>query len=94
MQSEHRRSSVLAGSALAAAIALTSAPSAQTPGDWSRFRGPNGSGVSTARNVPTEFGPAKNLVWKLDLPPGHSSPILQNDRLFGSTSRTSTSTAR
>ena len=81
MQSGHRRSD-LTGWALVAALALSSAPSAQIPADWSRFRGPNGSGVSTARNVPTEFGPTKNLIWKLDLPPGHSSPILQNDRLY------------
>src|SRR5262245_9927957 len=39
---------------------------------WSRFRGPNGSGVSSATNVPIEFGPAKNLIWRLALPRGHS----------------------
>jgi outer membrane protein assembly factor BamB len=50
--------------------------------DWSRFRGPNGSGISTAANVPTEFGPKKNLIWRLELPPGHSSPILQGDRIY------------
>ena len=38
--------------------------------DWSRFRGPNGSGISTATNVPTEFGPAKNLLWRLALAAG------------------------
>jgi outer membrane protein assembly factor BamB len=72
----------LAGWTLVAALALISVPAAQTTTGWSRFRGPNGSGVSTARNVPTEFGPAKNLRWKLGLPPGHSSPILQNDRIY------------
>ena len=55
---------------------LCAAPRAAEPPDWSRFRGPNGSGISTATGVPTEFGPAKNLVWRLPLPPGHSSPIL------------------
>jgi outer membrane protein assembly factor BamB len=50
--------------------------------DWSRFRGPNGSGVSAAENVPTEFGPSKNLLWRLPLPPGHSSPILIGDRIY------------
>ena len=82
MQRERRRSSDLADWALVGTLALTSALSAQTTRDWSRFRGPNGSGVSTARNVPIEFGPAKNVVWKLELPPGHSSPILHNDRLY------------
>ena len=50
--------------------------------DWSRFRGPNGSGISTAANVPTEFGPQKNRLWRQALPGGHSSPILHGDRIY------------
>ncbi|MBS1807244.1 MAG: PQQ-binding-like beta-propeller repeat protein [Acidobacteria bacterium] len=50
--------------------------------DWSRFRGPNGAGVSSATGLPTEFGPDKNVVWKTPLPPGHSSPVLTRDRIF------------
>ncbi|MBZ5496292.1 MAG: PQQ-binding-like beta-propeller repeat protein [Acidobacteriia bacterium] len=49
---------------------------------WTRFRGPNGSGVSTATNLPVEFGPEKNVVWKTPLPPGHSSPVLTGTRIF------------
>ena len=58
------------------------APAAETIVRWSRFRGPNGAGVVEARNVPTQFGPAKNLVWRTPVPPGHSSPVLQGDRLY------------
>jgi outer membrane protein assembly factor BamB len=50
--------------------------------DWSQFRGPNGSGVSDTKGLPTEFGPNKNVVWKTELPPGHSSPVLTRDRIF------------
>ena len=50
--------------------------------DWSRFRGPNGSGISTATGMPIEFGPQKNLLWRLALPGGHSSPILHGDRIY------------
>lgn len=50
--------------------------------DWPRFRGPNGSGVSESANLPAEFGPGRNLVWKTALPPGHSSPIVSGDRIF------------
>ena len=64
------------------AAALTASALAAEPPDWSRFRGPNGSGISTATNVPTEFGPAKNLLWRLAMPPGHSSPILLKDRIY------------
>ena len=50
--------------------------------DWSRFRGPNGTGVSDATNLPTEFGPDKSVVWKTSLPEGHSSPVLSRNRIF------------
>jgi len=55
---------------------------AQSPSDWTRFRGPNGSGVSPATGVPTEFGPARNVVWKTPVPPGHSSPVVSRSHIF------------
>lgn len=51
-------------------------------GEWTQFRGPNASGLSDERNLPVEFGPTKNVVWKTPLPPGHSSPVLTSDRIF------------
>ncbi|HNG34610.1 MAG TPA: PQQ-binding-like beta-propeller repeat protein [Blastocatellia bacterium] len=50
--------------------------------DWSRFRGPNGTGVSTATNLPVEFGPDKSVLWKTSLPEGHSSPVLGRNHIF------------
>ena len=50
--------------------------------DWSRFRGPNGSGISKTKGLPAEFGPDKNVVWKVDLPQGYSSPIIYDDRIY------------
>jgi len=50
--------------------------------EWSQFRGPNGTGVSETKGLPTEFGPTKNVVWKTALPAGHSSPVLTRDRIF------------
>ncbi len=50
--------------------------------EWMRFRGPNGTGLSTSTNLPVEFGPEKNVVWKTPLPPGHSSPVLTRNRIF------------
>ncbi|HKV34741.1 MAG TPA: PQQ-binding-like beta-propeller repeat protein [Pyrinomonadaceae bacterium] len=50
--------------------------------EWSQFRGPNGTGVSATTGLPDTFGPAKNVVWKTELPAGHSSPVLTNDRIF------------
>src|SRR5215471_10272301 len=50
--------------------------------DWSRFRGPNGTGIAKVSGLPTEFGPAKNVVWKTATPAGHSSPVLTSTRIF------------
>ncbi len=50
--------------------------------EWSRFRGPNGTGVSGSTNLPVEFGPEKGVVWKTALPPGHSSPVLARSRIY------------
>jgi outer membrane protein assembly factor BamB len=50
--------------------------------DWPQFRGPGGLGISSDKNLPVEFGPQKNVVWKTELPPGHSSPILVGTRIF------------
>lgn len=56
---------------------------AASPDGWSRFRGPNGSGVATGNEpLPTEIDPDKNVVWKTALPGGHSSPVLHGDRLY------------
>lgn len=49
---------------------------------WSRFRGPNGSGIGTGSGYPIEFGPRKNLVWKRSFPMGKSSPVLTVDRIL------------
>ena len=49
---------------------------------WSRFRGPNGSGIAETGALPVEFGPERNLVWKTPLPPGFSSPAIAGDRIF------------
>jgi outer membrane protein assembly factor BamB len=38
--------------------------------------------VSAATGLPSEFGPQKNVAWKTELPPGHSSPVLTRDRIF------------
>lgn len=50
--------------------------------DWDRFRGPNGTGVGESANLPVEFGPSRNVIWKTALSPGHSSPILSGTRIF------------
>jgi outer membrane protein assembly factor BamB len=51
-------------------------------GQWTGFRGPNGSGVDSATGYPVEFSPARNVVWKTSIPFGQSSPVVVGGRLF------------
>ena len=64
---------------VSAAVVVSVTISAQ---EWSRFRGPNGTGVSATTGLPAEFGPAKNEVWKSAAPQGHSSPVLTRTHIF------------
>ena len=50
--------------------------------DWTRFRGPNGSGVAETGPLPVVFGAGTNVVWETELPPGKSSPVLTENRVF------------
>jgi outer membrane protein assembly factor BamB len=50
--------------------------------DWPQFRGPNATGVSADTNLPVEFGPEQNVVWKTTVPLGHSSPAIAATRIF------------
>lgn len=50
--------------------------------EWTRFRGPNGSGVGDAPPMPAKFDEA-DFEWIVDLPgTGHSSPVLWGEKLF------------
>src|SRR5436190_24196758 len=49
---------------------------------WPRFRGPDGSGVAEGQKPPVEFGPDKNVKWKVSTPSGLSSPIVAGDKLI------------
>jgi outer membrane protein assembly factor BamB len=63
-------------------ILLTLLPTQVFSGDWAQFRGPNGSGLAETHDLPIQFGPQQNVIWKTLLPPGHSSPVLTSDRIF------------
>jgi outer membrane protein assembly factor BamB len=50
--------------------------------DWTRFRGPNGSGIAGGTGFPVEFGSSQNLVWKSPARSGKSSPVLTARHVF------------
>lgn len=50
--------------------------------EWTRFRGPNGTGESEATTIPASWTDA-DYNWRIAVPGiGHSSPVLWGDRLF------------
>src|SRR2546423_1392150 len=65
--------------AFAAAGAFAQAPPAAPA--WRQFRGPDGTGVVESAKPPIEFGPDKNVKWKVKVPSGFSSPIVVGDLL-------------
>jgi len=66
-----------------AVLALLGATTANA-GDWPRFRGPGGTGVSPDKTpTPTKWSPTENLKWKAKLPgAGVSCPIVVGDKVF------------
>ena len=51
--------------------------------DWPQFRGANGQGVSSEKNLPMHWKPDSNIVWKTPIPgEGWSSPIVWKDQIF------------
>jgi outer membrane protein assembly factor BamB len=50
--------------------------------DWTRFRGPNGTGVASDKDIPVVWT-KKEMLWKTELPGGgHSSPIVVKGKVF------------
>ena len=62
------------------ALLLTFHASAAEP--WSRFRGPNGTGVAAGEGYPIQLDPDTNAIWKTPVRPGKSSPVLTDDAVF------------
>lgn len=50
--------------------------------NWPQFRGANGLGIAAGSPPPVHFGPRSNVLWKTELPSGHSSPVIWGDRIF------------
>jgi outer membrane protein assembly factor BamB len=50
--------------------------------EWTRFRGPNGQGISKAQSIPAKWT-ERDFNWKVKLPAGgHSSPVIWKDKVF------------
>jgi outer membrane protein assembly factor BamB len=68
---------------LAAALATLQSTNAAGPGEWPRFRGPDGGGVADGSTLPQNWSTTTNVAWSIDVPGrGWSSPIVWRDRVF------------
>ena len=75
-----RRISLALIAAMSVGIAATGST---TAGNWPQWRGPDGSGISTEKNLPAEWTPSKNIKWKTAIDGrGHSSPIVWENKIF------------
>ena len=64
------------------AVAVLVVPAIAAADDWTRFRGPNGTGIASAPSLPTAWT-ADDYAWETLLPGvGHSSPVIAGERLF------------
>lgn len=66
---------------LTTALTFLLALNATAGTDWSRFRGPNGTGVAATTGLPSAVT-EENTVWKVDLGKGWSSPVLWQDKVL------------
>jgi outer membrane protein assembly factor BamB len=63
-------------------VAISATGATQTVPAWPQFRGPGGNALALDGAPPTRFGPGTNVLWKADVAPGHSSPIVWGNRIF------------
>lgn len=50
--------------------------------DWPHFRGPNSSGISTSRNLPSKFSHEDKVLWRAELGDGIGSAAIASGRVF------------
>src|SRR5262245_10235913 len=68
---------------LALMLLLLLLPTSSHAADSPEFRGPNAKGTYEGPELPTEWGPDKNVVWKQKIPgKGWSSPVIWKGRIY------------
>ena len=56
--------------------------------NWNQFRGPNGDGTTSAKDLPIEFNDNKNIRWKTPIhDKGYSSPVIWENQIWLTTAR-------
>jgi outer membrane protein assembly factor BamB len=61
--------------------------------DWPQFRGPTAQGHAAAAKLPTGWGPAQNVAWRVEVPGlGWSSPVVAGGKVYLTTATPGTVT--
>lgn len=69
-----------------ALLFISSLTTVGSAANWPQWRGPDGSGISSEKNLPATWTPTTNIKWKAAIPGrGHSSPIVWGNRIFVTT---------
>lgn len=72
-------------------LVIVAVPPNAPAADWPCWRGPDGLGVSTEKNLPIEWSKETKISWKLAIPgKGASSPIVVGNRVYLTTQTSDT----
>lgn len=64
-------------------ILFLAGASPRKPGEWTQFRGPDGTAVSEETGLPTRWSEKENIRWKAELPGrGLSNPVISGGRIY------------
>lgn len=65
------------------AVVLLLSSAVLSQANWPSWRGPDGTGVTTEKNLPEKWSPTENVKWRIPLPErGNGSPVVWGDKVF------------
>lgn len=64
-------------------LLVTTIVSSATAENWPSWRGPENQGISSEKNLPTQWSADKNIAWRLPMPgAAGSTPVVWDDHIF------------
>jgi outer membrane protein assembly factor BamB len=68
---------------LCSLLIVSTSGAEQPASNWSKWRGPTGTGANATADPPTTWSKTENIRWKIDLPGnGSSTPIVWQNKIF------------
>ncbi len=81
-QGEPARGLFSSGSCVLVLALVLAVPSRVASEDWPQFRGPTGQGHSSEQGLPVEWSETQNVLWKVPIGGGWSSPVIAAGRVW------------